>query len=72
MKVTKHNTIILEGGHANYSMEDSAESIDALIEALKRAKREGAKYVVMESGNLRGAQWSSIGSGYEFASDAEL
>lgn len=71
MAVTKHNTIILEGG-ANYSMEDSAENIDALIEALKQAKREGAKYVVMESGNIRGAQWSSIGSGYEFASDVEL
>ena len=52
------NTVVLEGGSVEYSIEDAAVLIDDVIEALGQAQARagGAEYVTMESGNYRGAK----------------
>lgn len=60
------DTIILPAGSVRYSIEDARTPIDDMIALLKSAKRDGAEYVVMESGNWRGAKWQSISDYYEW------
>ena len=36
---------------------------------LQRAKEDGAEFVVMSSGNYRGAQWASVGTDYDWAGE---
>lgn len=59
---TENNTVVLSGGSVTYSMSNAASSIDAVIEALQQAKDDGAEFVVMSSGNYRGAKWASVGA----------
>jgi hypothetical protein len=63
------DTIVLGGGSVEYSMTDARVAIDELIESLESAKSEGAEFVVMSSGNYRGALWQRIGVAYDWASD---
>ena len=67
----KEKTIVLEGGNVQYGIEEAAERIDDLIAALQEAKNEGAEFVVMPSGNYRGAQWMSVSADWNWASDTE-
>ena len=67
----KEKTIVLEGGNVQYGIEEAAERIDDLIAALQEAKNDGAEFVVMPSGNYRGAQWMSVSADWNWASDTE-
>ena len=67
----KESTIVLEGGNVQYGIEEAAERIDDLIAALQEAKNDGAEFVVMPSGNYRGAQWMSVSADWNWASDTE-
>jgi hypothetical protein len=44
-----------------YSRSDAEISIEEMIEALQRAKEEGATHVLGLSGNYRGAQYVRLG-----------
>lgn len=68
---SKENTIVLGGGNVQYGIEEAAERIVDLIAALEEAKNDGAEYVVMSSGNYRGAQWMSVSADWNWASDEE-
>ena len=63
----EENTIVLGAGQVQYSIEDARVEIGELISALQEAQEEGAEYVVMSSGNYRGAKWQSISAAYSFA-----
>ena len=67
----KEKTIVLEGGNVQYGIEEAAERIDDLIAALQEAKNDGAEFVVMPSGNYRGAQWMSVSADWNWASEEE-
>ena len=59
------------GDSVEYSLERAAIPIDDMIEALNDAKFEGAEWVVMRSGNVRGAKWAKIDPYYEFLEEDE-
>ncbi len=59
-------TVILRGGSVEYAREEAEVAIEDLIEALQNAQGNGATHVVMSSGNFRGAQWSSIGTDWDW------
>ena len=65
------DTIILPSGSVEYSLENARVPIDDIITTLKSARNLGAEYVVMESGNWRGAKWQSIVDGYDWYEDEE-
>jgi pyruvate-formate lyase-activating enzyme len=69
--ITKTNTVILGGGGVEYSLEDAAVDIEELIEALEEAKEDGAQFVVMSSGNYRGAKWASLRASTSWADEEE-
>ena len=60
MTAPNENNTMLLGLDLNYSLEDAAESIDNVITMLTDAKRRGMEFVVMESGNYRGAKYVTI------------
>lgn len=62
-------TIILDGGGAEYDIAEAQVSIDDLIRELQEAKEDGAEYVVLPSGNYRGARWLRLRANYEWAED---
>ena len=57
---SKGAAIVLGGGGVEYSAAEAATPIDELIQALEEARDDGAEWVVMSSGNYRGAQWASV------------
>lgn len=61
--------ITISAGNVEYSLDDSAQEIDQVIELLQAAKSEGATHVVGTSGNYRGAQWVRLGTMYDWADD---
>lgn len=63
------DTIILPAGYVEYSIEDARTPIDDMIALLQSAKINGAEYVVMESGNWRGAKWQCIVDEYDWHED---
>ena len=63
------NTVVLEAGSVEYSIEDAAVLIDDVIEALEQARNDGAEYVTMESGNYRGAKWMKFYASVDWAED---
>lgn len=65
----ENTMIILGGGQVEYSAEEAATPIDDLIAALQEAKEDGAEYVLMSSGNYRGAQWAGIGTDWTWKND---
>lgn len=66
---SEDTTVMLSGGGVEYSAEKAAVKIDDLIAALEAAKEDGAEFVLMSSGNYRGAQWSSIGTDYSWIAE---
>lgn len=63
------DTIILPAGSVEYSIEDARTPIDDMIALLQSAKINGAEYVVMESGNWRGAKWQCVVAEYDWHED---
>jgi tyrosine-protein phosphatase YwqE len=63
------NTITISAGNVEYSLDKAAVPIDEMIELLESAKEEGATHVVGTSGNYRGAQWTRLGTQYDWATD---
>lgn len=63
------NTVVLNSGGVEYSLEEAAMPIDELIELLQNAKSEGAEWVVQSSGNYRGAQWQRLPHMYGWMED---
>jgi len=63
------NTITLNAGNVEYSLEEAAMPIADMIELLESAKSEGATHVVGASGNYRGAQWVRLGTMYGWADE---
>ena len=55
--ITKSNTVILWSGGAEYDLGAAAENIESLIAELEAAREDGAEYVVLSSGNVRGPRW---------------
>jgi len=66
---SKGNAVVLAGGGVEYSAEEAATPIDELIAALEDAKSEGAEFVLMASGNYRGAQWASVRPDWSWADE---
>lgn len=64
-------TVVLAGGGVEYSAKDAAVSIDDVIAALEQAKEDGAEFVLMSSGNYRGAKWASIGTDFDWMDNQE-
>lgn len=58
----EQNTGVLDGGRVEYSITEAASPIDDVIAALESMKSEGLEFVVMSSGNWRGAKWQTIGT----------
>ena len=56
----------LSAGSVEYSAEQAAVKVDDLIETLQEMKDQGVEWVVQSSGNYRGAQWMSLGAGWEW------
>ena len=67
----KQNAVVLAGGSVEYSAKEAAVKIDELIETLQRAKDDGAEFVLMSSGNYRGAQWASIGTDFSWMDEED-
>jgi hypothetical protein len=65
----RESTIVINAGNVQYSLEESAVTIDDMIEMLEMAKEEGATHVVGASGNYRGPQWVRLGRSYDWAND---
>lgn len=63
------NTGVLHGGGVEYSLSEAASSIQDVIDALEDMKENGLEFVVMSSGNYRGAQWASVGTDWNWAED---
>jgi hypothetical protein len=70
-EISDSNTGVLSGGGVEYNIAEAAASIDELIETLQNMKENGLEYVVMSSGNYRGASWASIGTDWSWAEDDE-
>lgn len=64
--VTTDNTIMLDTGGVEYSLEDAVISIQDLIDALEEAQENGAEYVTMSSGNSRGARYMKPRASYDY------
>lgn len=63
------DTIVIPAGSVEYSIDEARIEIDDLISALESAKSDGAEFVVMASGNYRGAQWMRVSADLDFADD---
>lgn len=70
-EINDNNTGVLSGGGVEYSMSEAATSIDDVIAALEDMKENGLEYVVMSSGNYRGAKWATVGADWAWAEDDE-
>lgn len=70
-EITRSNTGVLSGGGVEYALADAATPIDDVIDALQNMKDNGLEFVVMSSGNYRGAQWASVGDSWNWAEDDE-
>lgn len=68
-KANDSNTGVLHGGGVEYALAEAASSIQEVIDALENMKDNGLEYVVMSSGNYRGAQWASVGTSWSWAED---
>lgn len=68
-KATDSNTGVLGGGGVEYSLKEAAVSIQEVIDALEDMKENGLEFVVMSSGNYRGAQWATVGTDWSWAED---
>jgi len=51
----------MSAGSVEYAKEKAEVSIDEMIEALERAKEDGATHVLGLSGNYRGASYVRLG-----------
>lgn len=71
MSFDKSTTAVLAGGGVEYSAEDAAIEIDALLRVVEDMKADGITHVVMSSGNYRGAQWASIRDHWNYADDED-
>lgn len=60
------NIVGISAGSVEYSADEAAVNIDALIEALQEAQENGATHVVGFSGNYRGAKYVRLGTNPEF------
>lgn len=60
MSANETNTVAIDGGSAEYDLEAAAVPITDLIQTLLDAEGEGAEYVVILSGNYRGAKWLNL------------
>ena len=65
----ENQTIILAGGRVEYDLAEASVEIGELIDALERAREDGATHVAMASGNYRGASWASVGTDWSWADD---
>ena len=70
-EINGNNTGVIAGGRVDYAMADCAVEIDELIATLENMKENGLEYVVMSSGNYRGARWQSIGTSWSWTEDED-
>lgn len=63
------DTIVLAAGSVQYDIEEAKCSIDDLIASLEQAKADGAEYVVMATGNYRGAKYQTMVDEWDWAAD---
>lgn len=68
-KPNDSNTGVLSGGRVEYALAEAAMDIDSVIDALQNMKENGLEFVVMSSGNYRGAQWASVGDSWSWTED---
>lgn len=72
MEPTKQNTFIISTGAVQYGIgEDGVESIEDVIQMLQQAQKEGAEYVMIATGNYRGAQYQTLRAEGDFAADLD-